>query len=129
LLTYWAGQDNPVYFRLRNLVFHLLNVVLVYSLGYLLFQSLSVAGLAAGLFGVHPMVNQSVIGAVMTNTMAHTAFLVAIVAVIVSCKLKRWLPWLIAGVISGWLSFLAYDSNIIVFGLMGTYFIECCFTR
>ncbi|HEY1267058.1 MAG TPA: hypothetical protein VGH16_07360, partial [Candidatus Binatia bacterium] len=42
LWTYYAGGENPLYYRVRNLAFHLANVALVYSLAYLLFASIPV---------------------------------------------------------------------------------------
>jgi hypothetical protein len=38
LLTYWVGDGNPIYFRIRNLISHIINVSLIYILGYLLFK-------------------------------------------------------------------------------------------
>src|SRR5262249_17531671 len=34
---------------------------------------------------------------------------------------KPLMPWVIGGVVSGWLSVLMYESNIVVFALMGIY--------
>jgi hypothetical protein len=122
LLTYRIGHDDPAVFRVRNLGFHLLNIVLIYRLGWSLFRSIRVSGLGACLFGLHPLVNQSVNGAVWTNTMAHTGFLLALVMFIASVRTKRLQElWLAGGLMSGWLALLAYDSEIVVFGLMLAY--------
>ncbi|MCM3902353.1 MAG: hypothetical protein ND866_11655, partial [Pyrinomonadaceae bacterium] len=86
LLTYWAGTGQPSYFRTRNLVSHLLNVVLVYLIAWLLFRSVSISSVAALLFGLHPLANQAVAGAVMTNTAAHSMFLIALAAFLLSLK-------------------------------------------
>jgi len=122
LWTYLIGQGHPVWFRIRNLAFHLANIVLVYALGWLLFRSARISGFGAALFSLHPLANQSIIGAVMTNTMAHAGFLLALVMFIVSMRAKRfWSLWLVGSVASGWLGLLAYDSGIVVFGLMCFY--------
>ena len=121
LWTYQASEGNPLFFRVRNLAIHLINVVLVYTLGWLLFGSLPVSAAAAALFGLHPLANQPVIGALWTNTIAHTGFLLAIVTFIVSLRAKRWAIWLSIALISGWLALLTYDSSIVVFPLMALY--------
>jgi len=122
LLTYWVSRGKPVFFRVRNLGFHLLNVILVYELGWFLFRSMRVSSVGAFLFGLHPLVNQSVNGAVWTNTMAHTWFLLALMMFVVSVRARRFQGfWLMGGLVSGWLSLLTYDSEIVVFGLMLAY--------
>jgi hypothetical protein len=123
LWTYQAGEGNPLFFRIRNLAFHLINVALVYVLGWLLFGSVPVSAAAAALFGLHPLANQPVIGALWTNTIAHTGFLLAIMTFIMSLRAKRWALWLSLAIISGWLALLTYDSSIVVFPLMAVYLI------
>jgi hypothetical protein len=121
--TYRAGDGDPLYFRVRNLAFHLINVALVYWLGWLLFGSMPVSAAAAVLFGVHPIVNQPVVGALWTNTTAHTGFLLALASFIASLQAKRWLLWLTAALVSASLALLTYDSSIVVFALMAVYLI------
>jgi protein O-mannosyl-transferase len=117
-LTYAIGDQDAKFFRVRNVAFHLLNVVLVYVLAWKLFGSLEISAVAATLFGLHPIANQSVIGSVMTNTVAHSAFLGALLMVMRSIESRHWWLWLIGGVICGWISLMAYDPNIVVFGLI-----------
>jgi hypothetical protein len=122
LFTNFLGNGDPTVFRIRNLSFHLVNVMLVYALGWQLFRSARVSGAAALLFGLHPLANQSVIGAIWTNTLAHAGFLLALVMFIASTRAKRfWSLWLIGALISASLSLLTYDSEIVVFGLMLAY--------
>jgi len=118
LLTHWVSHDNPLFFRVRNLIFHLLNVILVYGLGWSLFRSMRVSSVGALLFGLHPLVNQSINGAVWTNTMAHSGFLLALIMFIASVHARRFTRLLVGGLVIGWLSLLTYDSEIVVFGLM-----------
>ncbi len=106
LLTYWAGGPNPLFFRIRNLAFHLINVALVYTLSWALFQSMPISALGALFFAVHPMVNQSVIGAAWTNTIAHTAFLLSLWMFTIALRSERWVPWLVGALISGYLSLM-----------------------
>jgi hypothetical protein len=111
-------------------VFHLLNVILVYVLGWLLFRSSLVSGVGAAVFGLHPLANQTIIGAVWPNTINHTGFLLALVLFVVSVQYTRsWALWLIAGLLSGWLSLLSYETAITVFGLMCVYMAAYFFIR
>lgn len=121
LMTYWGGDGDPMVFRIRNLSFHLVNVGLVYALGWLLFKSPLVSSVGAALFGLHPLANQTTIGAVWPNTMAHTWFLLASVLLLTSIRRKPRTLWLIGSAVSAWLSLLMYDTAITVFGVMCVY--------
>jgi hypothetical protein len=125
LATYWIGDGSPTFFRTRNVAFHLVNVILVYVLGWLLFRSIYVSGIAATVFGFHPFSNQAVIGAVMTNTMAHTEFLVAVVMFIIAVRSRLWPLWLTGSLVFGWLGLMTFESSIVVFGLMAVYLVVC----
>lgn len=131
LLSYRLGGGDAAYFRARNLVFHLLNVALVYALAWLLFGRRWTAAAAALLFGLHPLANQSVVGAVMTNTAAHTGFLLSLVCFLISLRrTRRWPVWLALALAAAWLSLLAYEAAIAVFPLMFAYlFLHWFFTR
>lgn len=80
ILATWkvAGLDARVY-RVRNVAFHLASVALVYALGVMLLGARAPAAVAAGLFGLHPLANQAVNGAVWTNTMAWALALAGVV--------------------------------------------------
>jgi hypothetical protein len=124
LFTNFLGDGNPTVFRVRNLAFHLVNVVLVYALAWQLFKSARVSAAGALLFGLHPLTNQSVIGAIWTNTVAHTGFLLALVMFVASTRAKHfWSLWLIGALLSASLSLFTYDSAIVVFGLMVIYWL------
>jgi hypothetical protein len=118
-LTYQVGDVNPEFFRAKNVMFHLLNVLLVYFLAWKLFGSVATSAVGALFFGLHPAANQTIIGAVDTNSMSHAAFLAALLMLMRSVDgIRQWALWLTASIFVGWLSLLAYDSNIVVFGLM-----------
>ena len=123
LLTYWFRDGEASNFRTRNVLFHLLNVVLLYALAWLLFHNRLVAGTAALLFGVHPFANHAVVGAVMTNSAAHSLLLISIVTFIVSTRtttLTRYLLLLIA-LLCGWLSLLTYEASLVAYPLLFVY--------
>jgi len=117
-LTYRAGEFNAKWFRTKNLAFHLLNIILIYLLSWILFESVAISATAALLFGLHPVANQTIIGAVDTNSMSHAAAMAALVMLMRSMRSSHWATWLTASVLSAWLGLLGYDSNIVIFGLM-----------
>jgi hypothetical protein len=118
-LTYRLGAVNPELYRTRNLAFHLLNVLIVFLLCRKLFNSILICAMGSLIFGLHPAANQTIIGAVNTNSMSHTAFLGACLMLMYSVdSVNHWALWLIGSVLSGWLSLMAYDSNIVVFALL-----------
>jgi hypothetical protein len=122
LLSYAVGHGGPGAFRLRNLFFHLLNIAMVYLLATLLRKPIAVATTAALLFAVHPLANQAVIGAVMTNTAAHSMYLIAIIFFVLATQnRKREVLYVSLAGIFGVASLFTYDSNIVVFGAMTTY--------
>jgi hypothetical protein len=121
LLTYWVGNGNPLIFRLRNLGFHVINAMLVYALGWLLFKSKRVSAVGAALFALHPVSNQATIGAVWPNTMAYAGFLLALVMFIGTLEYRRGLFWLIGSLVIGSLSLLMYEGVVGAFFLMGLY--------
>ena len=123
-ITYWLGNGNPILFRIRNVICHLLNVLLVYGIGRLLFKKYSTSVISALLFGVHPLANQPVVAASFTIPAAHVAFLFALYCFLRSVQRQNLsLTWLFAALFSAWCSLLTYESSISVFGLMFTYVI------
>lgn len=119
-VTYRLGGVNAFPFRLRNLVFHLVNIGLLYGLGFALFSSVRVAALGALLFGIHPLANQSLIGAVVTNSIAYSFVLAGCLVCIVATDARRYRPaFLVGGLVLGWLGLLTYDPAVVVFPLIG----------
>jgi len=86
LFSTLMADGAPWAFRLRNLLFHLLNVMLVYFLSRSLGAGRGAAISAAALFGFHPMTNQTLALAVCTNTTAHAAFLGGLLCL---CRMRR----------------------------------------
>lgn len=115
-VTYQAGNGAPWPFRARNLAWHMLNAAAVYTLALLLGKPLLVAALAALLFGVHPMANQSVIGAVMTNTGAATAYLAALISFILAARRPRAALQWCGFALSATVAMFLYDTYVVVFG-------------
>ena len=94
-LTYEWGAGSAVAFRTRNVAFHLANLILLYGIAMLLFQSRMVAATAALLLGVHPLVNQSVVGAAWTIEPCAFLLLSSLLLFLWSVRQKqRWFPLL-----------------------------------
>lgn len=123
LLTYWFRDGEASNFRTRNVLFHLLNVILIYALAWLLFHNRLVAGTAALLFGVHPLANHAVVGAVMTNSAAHSMLLLSILLFIISTRMQSFTRYLllVLALLCGWLSLLTYEAAIVTYPLLFAY--------
>jgi hypothetical protein len=122
LVTYHVGRGNPVAFRTRNILFHLLNASLLFYLGIYLFDSTFIAALGATLFGLHPLAHQAVAGAVMTNTAAASLALAAILLGLHSYrKLAHQWRWLIAAMTTLFMGILVYEADISAVGIILLY--------
>src|SRR6185369_10041522 len=123
LLTYWFRDGEASNFRTRNVLFHLLNVILIYALAWLLFHKRLVAGTAALLFGGHPLAHHAVVGAVMTNSAAHSLLLLSLVLFIVSTRKQTLIRYLllVLALLCGWLSLVTYEAAIVAYPLLFAY--------
>jgi hypothetical protein len=129
LVSYLIHPNDALAFRIRNLFFHLAAVVMVYLLAMLLFQSWPVAAIAALLFSVHPLANQVVVGAVMSNTEANALFLLALVLFIFSLQRSN-LGLMAVALICGAVSVYVYESSIVIPGIMVMWWaLDYLFTR
>ncbi len=119
LLTYKLDDGAGTAFRIRNLLFHLLNIALLYALLLRLGKPLAAAAAAALLFAVHPLAHQNVIGAVNTNT---AGFMLALLSLLVfAAGVHRPRGSGRAVVISVLIAsgaVLFYETNIVVFGIL-----------
>jgi len=123
LITYWAGEGSAHYFRTRNVICHLINVVFVYLLSWMLFRNRWLSIIGALLFGIHPLANHAIVGAVMTNSAAHSMFLFALLMFVWSTK-KNGLTSVMAlfvALFAGWLSLLTYEAAIVLYPLLFGY--------
>lgn len=131
VLTYWAGDGNPAFFRIRNVFWHLVNTLLVYAIAWVLFRSFSISAAAALLFGVHPLANQPVVAASFTITIAHAGVLFSLLCFLLSVKKNGGsLIWLCVALLSAWSGIWNYESSVSAFALMFAYLIiHFAFTR
>ncbi len=118
-LTYRLGGPRGLPFRGRNVAFHIVNVALLYGLGLALSWPRRIAALGACVFAIHPLVNQTLVGAVVTNAMAYTFVLGACLLCIRAANARPFRPApLILGLFLGWLGLLTYDPAVVVFPLV-----------
>ncbi len=123
-MTYRLGHGDALLFRVRNVACHLINVLLVFGIGILVFNDRLISGSAALLFGVHPLVNQPIVATSFTIPAAHVFFLSALFCFLYSVSKKPGnLFWLCLALVLGWLGLLTYESSITVFGLMFAYIV------
>jgi hypothetical protein len=129
LITYASHPGDALPFRLRNLAFHELAAVAVYALALLFFESWPAACLAALLFVIHPLANQNVDGAVMTNTLANAIFLFSLIFFLLGVR-RRHIGLLILAVICASINVLLYEAAIMLPVLMTVWWaIECLANR
>jgi len=119
---YYLGNGNPVVFRIRNLAFHLAGVAAIYGIALMLLESSAAAFAGALLFAVHPLANQSVVGATWTNTAAYAMMFAAFFLFIGSLErpsgrmARLTLALLLAGT-----ALFTYEATLVLFVLMALY--------
>jgi hypothetical protein len=118
LVTFLAGNGAPLPFRLRNLMSHLACVVLVFALSSSLFASHRAASWTALLFGLHPLANMTVVGAVVTNAIGHGLLLAALLLFLRALRATSSAPALVgASLAVAALAILTYDAEVVFFPL------------
>lgn len=123
LLLYWVAHSvgglNPSYFRSINLLFHLLNICLVFTIINLILNSKRVAFFAAALFAVHPVLVEPVTWISGGSYPQYSFFFLVSFLLYILSRHKPILYWF--SVISFWLSFMSHPvmpaSLILVFVL------------
>ncbi len=122
--TYYAGNGSAVAFRIRNLSFHIVAAGALYGIAFLLMNSIAGALIAATLFLLHPMANQSVVGSTWTNTTAYalmfSSFFLFMRAV--SRTRPNW-GALAAALVLGGLALFTYEATLVLFVLMAIFVI------
>jgi hypothetical protein len=125
-LTYIAWQidpQSPLALRIRNVVFHVIGVCLLYGIVWLLTRDRAVAAAASLLFGLHPLANQPVVAAVWANTTANAILLASFFFFLCSLpenRRKPW-PWLAACFGAILVALFTYEAAIVIFGFIYGY--------
>jgi hypothetical protein len=118
LVTFLAGNGSAIPFRVRNLVSHLACVALVFALSLSLFASPRAASWAALLFGLHPLANMTVVGAINTNAVGHAFLLAAVLLFLRGLRAASAGPALVvASLAAAGLGILTYDAEVVYFPL------------
>ena len=93
-LDYKIGKLNPFTYHCTNLVFHLLNVLLVFCLILLLTKQTGIAAISALLFGIHPLHVESVAWISERKDLLYAFFyLCSLVAYTFYCNKSRRLKY------------------------------------
>ncbi len=118
LATFVAGDGAALPFRVRNLVSHLTCVALVFTLSSSLFASARAAAWAALLFGLHPLANMTVVGAVVTNAVGHGLLLGALLLFLAALRAESSGAARVLGSLAvAALAILTYDAEVVYFPL------------
>jgi hypothetical protein len=121
--AYYWGSGDPFVFRVRNLAFHLAAVAGVYGIGLALLDSAAGAFAAALLFALHPLANQNVVGAVMTNTAAYAMMFASLLLFIGSLERSSGRAGKLAlALLLSALALYTYEATLVLFVLMAFYF-------
>jgi hypothetical protein len=124
-LTWKYSHDDPVAFRMRNLLMHLVSVAMVYGIVWLIARSPLLAAGAALLFGVHPMANETVVVAIWTNATAYALFFSSFFFFLYSLRrmdeARDWRLPMSASLVCAFIALFTYEPTIVVFALMAGY--------
>lgn len=121
-LAYSLGKGAPVAFRIRNLGFHLAGAAAVYGIAFLILESAPAAFAASLLFALHPLANQSVVGATWTNTTAYALMFASFLLFVSSVNGSKAKPGrLAASLLLSGLALFTYEATLVVFALMAVY--------
>jgi hypothetical protein len=121
-LTYRLGDHSAAAFRIRNVVSHMLITATLYGVGMMLFDSIPVAAIGALLFGLNPLMNQAVAGAVWVIAPANLCLIVSFFLFLLSLRAPRHnILMLLGSMVIGSLGVLIYDPVIVLFGLIYLY--------
>lgn len=121
-ITYRLGNGRAQFFRMRNVLAHLLATAVLYFLALQLFRMPAVAGASTLLFALHPMVNQPVAMAIAVNVPADFGLLLSLLLFVMAVDSERYFQMLLtASMVVAAVSILTYDPVIVVFGIMFLY--------
>jgi hypothetical protein len=124
-LTWNLFHHSPLAFRLRNLGMHLVSVAMLYGIVWLIAESRVVAVGAALLFGLNPMVNETIVVAIWTNATAYALLFASLFLFLYSLRsLKRngnWSIPLLVSLVCALVALFTYEPTIAIFGLMFCY--------
>jgi hypothetical protein len=118
LVTFQVGNGRPGPYRVRNVLSHLACVALVFALSLALFRSPGAAAWGALLFGVHPLTNIAVVGAINTNVVGYALLLGALLLFLRGLRSETLGPALVATSVGvAGLGILTYDPDVVYFPL------------
>ena len=106
-LEYHFFGYNPLVYHLDNVLLHLLIVVMVFFLGQKLGLSRAAAGVAALIFGIHPIHVESVAWITERKDVLYAAFYMAALLTYLRYLERKRGYWLLATTVLGVLSMLA----------------------
>ncbi len=128
-VTWKLGDGKPQVFRFRNLFFHLVMTAFVYGITWLLFASGGNAATAALFFGIHPLANQSILGASWGVTAAFSMLLGSFYFFLLASRRKAWMIPLTTSFILTIAGLLIYEPAITIFYFIAAYLVLRVYQR
>ena len=119
-LCWKIGKGSALPFRLRNLFFHLVCALCVYSIAWICLRDREACLFAGLLFLLEPVANQTVIAAIFTNTAAYALVLSAFLLFLYWVQVGSTGTLLLSFTLI-LLSLFFYEPSIIVFAMMFGY--------
>lgn len=115
---------HPAGYHWINFALHALNILLVYLLGLVVFQQAGLALALAGLWGLHPLLTESVTNIVgRADQLAALGVLAALLCHVKSCAASggRRLAWLAAVAAAAAVGIFSKESAIVVLAVLPLY--------
>jgi 4-amino-4-deoxy-L-arabinose transferase-like glycosyltransferase len=129
-LTFRVGDHRAAAFRIRNVLSHMLITVTLYGVGMMLFDSIQVAAIGALLFGLNPLMNQAVAGAVWVIAPANLCLILSFFLFLLSLRAPRHNILMLTGsLVIGSAGILIYDPVIVLYGLIYVYLVVWIFVK
>jgi tetratricopeptide (TPR) repeat protein len=119
-----GNADNPTGYHWINFGLHAVNIALVYALGLMIFEQLPLALLLSLLWGIHPVLTESVTNIVgRADLLAGLGVLAGLLAYSKSIESRGAVKaaWLTAAALATAIGVFSKESGIVVIGLVVLY--------
>ena len=119
-----GNGPNPAGYHVLNLAIHAINILLVYLLGLVIFRRAGLALGWAGLWGLHPVLTESVTNIVgRADELAASGVLAALLCYVKSTAAAgpRKLAWMAATAIASAIGIFSKESGVVILAIVPLY--------
>jgi hypothetical protein len=120
LLDYWIFGMSPMWYHAANILIHILNVVLLYTVARRILLSQGAAFVVALLFAVHPVNSEAVNFVSTRNTLLSLFFSLASFLAFMHAK-ERGLRWLLFSALLFFCGLLSKETAFMLIALIALY--------